>query len=342
VRAVFLVINYMPHQVVSMKAFIKYGHAEVHAFHFKENTEPPESNRNLKTYSLTQFSRIELLDKIKNINPEIMVVAGWAVSEFVWVAKKIKQELGIPVVTYSDTQWLGTWRQRINTLISPYHLKKAFSHAWVSGIYQFEYARRLGFNKRDIIYNALSCDVELFNKVSITAKREQYPKNILFIGRFVQVKGLDLLLEAWSRIKNKNGWTLTLVGDGPMKKSFINYNDIVIKDYMPQSMLINEMQNAGCFVLPSTFEPWALVIHEAAAAGMPLVVTDKCGAAPHFVIDGYNGYRVGANVNSLQKGLEKIINADTHTLLNFSERSKKLSNRITPEIGSAELLSVLD
>lgn len=332
----------MPHQLVSIRSLLKIEDIEVYAFQSKERPEAPQNVERFQVISDHAISKKKLLSKIREIEPGMIVVAGWAVSKFVWVAKKIKKEMGIPVVSYSDTQWMGTYRQRINCMFSPFHIQNTFSHLWVAGIRQYEYARRLGFDEKNIIYNALSCDVELFNKVSPKNKRNCYPRNILYIGRFVPVKGLNMLLEAWKNIENKNGWTLTLVGDGPLKESFGNNEGVAIKDYMPQEKLIDEMQNAGCFVLPSKFEQWALVIHEAAAAGLPLVVTEDCGAAPHFVIDGYNGYRVGASFKGIQRGLEKIINSNEETLLKYSDRSKDLANRIRPELGTAELLSILD
>jgi glycosyltransferase involved in cell wall biosynthesis len=43
-------------------------------------------------------------------------------------------------------------------------------------------------------------------------------------------------------------------------------------------------------VLPSDFEPWALVVNEAAAAGLAIIATDKVGAAAELVRDGVNGF----------------------------------------------------
>lgn len=341
-RIVFFVMNYMPHQVVSIKTVLNQPNTEVHAFQYKESPSAPTGIDRLFVHDDTGLTKEELLQKVQSLNPDLLVVAGWAVPKFVWVARQVKKEDTIPVVSYSDTQWQGSWRQRVNCLISPFHLQKAFTHLWVAGIYQYEYARRLGFSKNRIHYNALSCDLDLFHKVSIDKKQSKYPKNILYIGRFVPVKGLNLLMEAWSTIPDRKGWTLTLVGDGPLKSDLNGYEDVIVKEYMPQEKLIEEMQKAGCFVLPSVFEPWALVIHEAAAAGLPLIVTDKCGAAPHFVINGYNGYQVRADIRDIQRSLEKIMHTDTKTLLDFSKRSRELSKRITPELGAAELLSVLN
>lgn len=341
-KIVFLVINYMPHQLVSMKSVIKYYNANVYAFNYKDEHTIPNNIKNLQTYQLKSFNRNQFLKKIIEINPEMMVVAGWAVKDFVWVSKQIRKQLHIPVVSYSDTQWRGTWKQKINSLISRWHLKKAFSHLWVAGIYQFEYARKLGYAKRDIIYNSLNCDLDLFSQTALKLKQNKYPKNFLFIGRFVPVKGLDLLIEAWQQIEDKKGWTLTLIGDGPLKEQFRNIVDVEIKDFMPQDLLIKEMEQAGCFVLPSVFEPWALVIHEAAASGLPIIATENCGAAPHFVISGWNGFQVKPDANSVKIALQNIMELTDIQLMHYSENSRRLAQSITPQLGAAHLMSILN
>ncbi len=61
---------------------------------------------------------------------------------------------------------------------------------------------------------------------------------------------------------------------------------------MSQDVLIKEIQKSGCFILPSIFEPWAVVIHEFACAGLPIIATEVCGATPHFVINGFNGLSI--------------------------------------------------
>ena len=102
---------------------------------------------------------------------------------------------------------------------------------------------------------------------------------------------------------------------------------------MSQEDLLHEMQNAGCFVLPSIHEPWALVIHEAAAAGLPIICTETCGAAPHFVINNYNGKIIKPkSSNSLQTAMEEIMNMTSSELIDFSAKSRLLSTSINPEI----------
>jgi len=341
-KAVFLVINYMPHQLVSIKTLINDYNATVHSFSFKDNTPIPENVENLKTYRSKDFSRTDLLKKIIEIKADLIVVAGWAISDYMWVAKQIRKKTNVPIIAMSDTQWLGTFRQKINCSISPFHVGKAFTHIWVAGIRQYDYARRLGFSNNQIIFNCLSADTELFSKVILDNKHIDYPRNFLYIGRFTEVKGLKNLMQAWSSIEDKKGWTFTLIGSGEMKSELADNGNFIVKDYMPQDLLLEEMKNTGCFVLPSIKEPWALVIHEAASAGLPLLCTETCGATPHFLINNYNGYLIENNsIEDLKSKLELIIGMDEFSLLEFGANSRKLSERITPEIQTASLLQLI-
>lgn len=339
----FLVGSYVPHQVLTINTIIEKYNAEIHSISVSKNfTYIPKENENLKTYKLQDFTKEDLLKRIMSIDPDLLVVAGWMIPEYVWVAKRIKKTTEIPVVAMSDTPWYGTLRQKLNSIISPFHIQKAFTHLWVAGIYQYDYARKLGFKNEQIIYNCLSADTDLFSAVNIDKKNEKYPKNFLYLGRYTEVKGLQNLMKAWSNIKDKKGWTFTLVGNGEMREELINYGNFIVKDYMSQDLLKEELENTGCLVLPSLKEPWALVIHEAASAGIPVICTKTCGAAPHFVIDGYNGYQVENNsVAELTKAMEKIIDKDNGELLSYCYNSRKLSNVITPDKSVASIMQLI-
>lgn len=342
-RFVFLIIDYVPHQVLSIKNLINNFDAEVLAFHVgRFNSYIPAYLNNFTTQNYKSLSKQEKLKAIKTFNPDVVVTAGWMIPEYNWLCRKIKQTMNIPIVAMSDTPWYGTWRQRVNAILSPFYVKKMFTHIWVAGIRQYDYARKLGFSNQQIIFNSLSADTEVFEKVNIEAKTTCYPKIFLFIGRYTEIKGLRNLIKAWSAIKDKKGWKFTLIGAGEMKDELINSGQFIVKDYMPQELLLDEMQHSGCFVLPSLHEPWALVIHEAASAGLPILCTETCGAAPHFVINGYNGYRIKDNsVEDLKLKLEKIINTDKSDLLKYSYRSRELSISINPEIQTASLMQLV-
>lgn len=341
-RVVYFVVNYVPHQVNSIKKLIEIKGANVFAIHkagFKE--EIPEIE-NFSTIAFQDYSKNELLDKVLNFQPDIVVVSGWNVPVYNWMVKKIRRTLTIPVVAMSDTPWYNTWKQKINSLVSVFHIKKLFTHIWVAGYRQYDYARKLGFRNSQIIFNSLSADTDTFSIVDIEKKKLSYPRNFLFIGRFTEVKGLGNLVQAWESIDDKKGWTFTLVGAGEMKRELKETGCFIVKDYMQQNLLIAEMQNSGCLVLPSLFEPWALVIHEAAAAGLPILCTETCGASPHFVFNEFNGFTIKDNsIEDLKIKIEKIINLNDDQLLEFSNNSRVLSSNISLDLVVASLCQLI-
>lgn len=338
----YLIMSYVPHQLISINALIENYDVKIQAFSISERIKYiPEESENFKGELFKDYTKEEVYERIISFDTDILIVAGWMIKEYVWISKKIKKNTTIKVVAMSDTPWYGTIKQKLNSVISPFYLKHTFDYLWVAGYRQYDYARRLGFSNNQILFNSLTADNKLFHAVDIEHKKTQYPKNFIYVGRFAPEKGLNNLLDAWSGIENKMGWTLTLIGDGPLKEQFIHRKDVIIKDYMSHDLLLNEMQHAGCFVLPSLHEPWALVIHEAACAGLPIISTEVCGAAAHFVINRYNGYQV-TDHNDLKNKMCKIINASDDTLITLSKNSRKLSHSIHPEICASSLIQILD
>ena len=92
------------------------------------------------------------------------------------------------------------------------------------------------------------------------------------------------------------------------------------------------MADAGCFVLPSTFEPWGVVVHEAVATGLPVVCTDACGASTRLVLDGYNGRVVPSrDAAALAGALRWVSEATAAERAAMSRASASLSLQYTPE-----------
>lgn len=176
-------------------------------------------------------------------------------------------------------------------IISPLFIKQLFTHIWVSGVRQYHFARMLGYAHSQILMYSLTGNIDLFQSANIERKSVSYPKKFLFVGRYNPVKGLDCLLKAWDMIQDKKGWSITFVGNAPLETMLKSRKDIVVLDFTDQKGLSLLTEEQGVFVLPSLYEPWALVLQEFAAAGLPIVCSDACGASDHFVINGYNGFR---------------------------------------------------
>ncbi len=333
----------MPYNIIVVKELLQKG-CNVHIVRWTKCQTPyvPPELTGVIYYDRSQFpDASSLLKLVREIKPDLIMVAGWIDKLYCKVASVYRKESDIPIVAGSDTQWKGG-KQWLNVLFSAFRHKRWFSHIFVSGIWQYEYARRLGFDAKHIFMHNLSADVSTFMSVDINLKQNNYPHKILFIGRFAKEKGLSFLLDAWKSVSDRKDWTLTLVGNGPLRDTLNGYPDVEIKDFMSQENLVIEMQHSGAFILPSVFEPWALVLHEAAAGGLPILASNCCGAVPYFVLENYNGHLfVPGDLASIRTAIQRLIDTSDDDLIRMSYKSRELSKRINPEIVAQTLLSIL-
>jgi glycosyltransferase involved in cell wall biosynthesis len=345
INLVFLYAALQPYVIIVFRELVKQKNINIHVVHWdKNNLTPyiPPLIENVFYYGRSRFKNTkELYQLVEKLKPEMVYISGWMDKTYMLVSRKMRKTMSIPIIAASDSQWHGG-KQWLNIIISPFFHQKCFSHLQISGIWQYEYARRLGFSPQHILMHNYSADVKAFHAVDIHSKKIEYPKRLLYIGRFAPVKGLKYLIDAWNSIVDRKSWVLTLIGNGPEKDSLVKNKDIEDIDFMPQEELVHYMQNSGCFILPSIKEPWAVVLHEAAAGGLPILASNICGAVPYFVINNYNGFTFApGNSFEIKSSIEAIINSNTDTLIEMSYNSRKLSERITPEIVSKTFLGVI-
>jgi glycosyltransferase involved in cell wall biosynthesis len=347
VRVLYLYSEVMGYTMATIRALLKKG-AEVHVVYKnrgKLTPYQPPVVENLYFYPRSSQTDETLEQISKKVDPQITVVSGWVDKEYLKVARKLRTG-GKIVICGLDGQWHGSLRQRMANVLGRFHFfSHFFSHAWVAGVYQYEYARELGFAKKEIIFDLYSADLDLFSSAYCECakiKEKKYPHRFLFVGRLDLVKGLDVLLEAWRELGGqRKDWELHLIGNGSLKDELIETPSIVVKDFLQPDDLVHEISSAGCFVLPSRREPWGVVVHEFAAAGLPLICSDVVGAAASFLIDGSNGYLFKSlDFSDLSSKLLNIIHAADEDLNKMGQVSVNLSRRITPDTSSANLLSL--
>ena len=139
-------------------------------------------------------------------------------------------------------------------------------------------------------------------------------KRLLFSGRLVNVKRVDVLLDAFVRIAaQRPDWDLVIAGDGPLREELKLRAPSSVRNQIKWLGFLQFDDLATCYlccdalVLPSEREPWALVINEAVAAGLPVVATEVSGAAVELVRHGVNGLLVPpGNVHALTNALIQI------------------------------------
>ena len=247
-----------------------------------------------------------------------------------------------------DNQWKGSIKQRIATALSPAFLLKRFSHIWIPGKPQYEYAKRLGFKEQNIINGVYSADVNTFNDHYINnleSKQKKFPRKLLFVGRYNEIKGIKDLWNVFIEIQSdkSSNWELWCLGTGDLDAEAPKHSQIKHFGFIQPGDMERFIKDTGVFILPSRFEPWGVALHEFAAAGFPLVCSKEVGSAYLFLKDGKNGYlHKPGDRDSLKTALVKIMNHSDEELLKMAEISVENAKQITPEKWADTLMSILN
>jgi glycosyltransferase involved in cell wall biosynthesis len=153
-------------------------------------------------------------------------------------------------------------------------------------------------------------------------------KYFLYSGRLVPVKRVDLLIDAFAGVAaERPDWDLLFAGDGSMGDELRGRvpeslrKRVIWTGFLEQDELKSAYHASDVLVLPSDFEPWAVVVQEAMAAGLVVVASDVVGSAHELIADGKSGriFRAG-NQGDLEKALLQV--SATESLQGFKQRSR--------------------
>jgi len=314
----------------------------VHVVNWPVNKEAPfdfSSISNVSFYKRSDLNVSQLLSLSQSIAPDLIVCSGWVDKGYLKVCKAFKDR--IPVILAIDNHWLPSLKNEIKAGFARLLFTKSFSHIWIPGKPQLSFAEKLGFKLDNIRTGFYSADVELFSAPPKTVIN----KNFLYVGRYIDFKGIKELWSAFIKVNSKSGdkWTLHCAGHGELWDEKTVHENIIHHGFLQPDELSLLIKKCDVFILPSHKEPWGVVVHEMAAAGLVLLCSDKIGAASEFLIDSENGYYFEAkNENSLVKAMKTVIEKTEAELLEMSLKSQKLSLKITPETWSNTLKSLLE
>lgn len=318
-------------------------HAEVHVFRWPVNKEAPFEFEfgKLHVYNKNEYDYNQLETKVKEINPDLMIFSGWIDGDYNKIAKTYNKK--VPTIVAFDTHWRGDLKQQILKIIAPIYLHKRFSHAWVPGQIQKEYALKLGFRNENIMEGFYTCDVNYFNTIyqsTINEKSQQFPKRFLFVGRYYDFKGVKELWQAFIELQNEmpNEWELWCAGNGDIEPA--THPKIKHLGFVQPQKMKEILSKTGVFILPSHFEPWGLVVHEHAAAGFPLLLSKNVGAVGLFLEENKNGFVFsGKEINDIKRVMKQIILLNSSELIEMSKHSHQLAQKLNTEKWVQQLIN---
>jgi len=211
-----------------------------------------------------------------------------------FVVSGVLRLLGRRVVMLNDTKFEDRPRSAWGELGKRLALC-CYTAALVGGARSFEYFRFLGFRRRPILPG---CDTIALDRVRRNGTAAGPPidfaaRPFVFVGRFVAVKNLSLLVQGYARYAQTAGpepRRLVLAGSGPLEAALREQiaqcgiaHLVDLPGYLPESEVAAQIAQAAALVLPSCSETWGLVVNEAMALGVPQVVREASGARDTLV-----------------------------------------------------------
>lgn len=274
-----------------------------------------------------------LQEELDRFEPDILIFASWNKPPYRSVAKsfagKAFRVMGM------DNCWRGTIKQRFGTWIAPFYVRPLADAVWLPGERQAVFAERLGFEQKVIMRGSLSCDQRPIAETYLKRVSEgrPLPRSFLYVGRFAPEKGLNTLVKGYGiyRKECSDPWPLVCCGTGPEQSILEGKEGVSVKGFVQPNSMPAMLATAGCFILPSDFEPWALVVHEATSAGLPVIASDRVGAAVHLVQPNYNGFIFDSgNIESLASFMLRVSGMSDSRLEAMSRASYQLSQQYSP------------
>jgi len=342
---VFLYTELAAYTLACLKKLEKKA-VDIHVFRWPVNKEAPfdfNFSEKIKVYDRHDYSRNELLDLVKNIQPDLIYCSGWIDKHYLTICSFFKTK--IPIIVGFDNQWKGSVKQVMASFLNKILVRKYFTHAWIPGDAQKKFAHKLGFKAHEIITGVYSADTDLFESYYLqnkTEKEQNLPHRFIYMGRYVEWKGINELWEAFKLLgEERKDWELWCVGTGEMYENRLEIPGLVHKGFIQPDELKEIMTTTSVFILPSKFEPWGVALHEFAAAGFPLICTSEVGASSAFLNEGENGWYIkSGDVNSIYDTFKKVIATSDEDLVKFGKRSRELAKLCTTDMWAETIFNL--
>ena len=293
-------------------------------------------NKKIKSRPFTHYlHKAFAKDVLNNLNMDTEIVIG--MSSFNFEVIKNLQGSNIIKITDHASVHLEEMERTINHEISEFGLngyskipqwsidieKFEFDHSdyiFLCSNYVKETFLKQGYSESKLFVNNFGVDLHDFKKI----KKEDDKFRIIYCGGIKVAKGVHYLLKAFNELQLQNA-ELWLIGAGYPNKDLdhvikdmgINFDDVYFKGSHPQNQLYKLFSQGSVFCFPSLSDGFGLVVPQAMACGLPVIVTENTGAKD--IVNAKNGFIVPIkNIEEIKKKILILYN-DRDLLLNMSE-----------------------
>ena len=294
---------------------------------------------------------------LAKLRPDVVCLSGYATSlslaAMSWCASA-----RVPMVICSESNEFDEPRKRWREAVKR-RLLRFCAAGLAGGTPQAEYLARLGlpveriFKGYDVVDNRHFEDQAVESRKQKAEIRQKYSlpeRYFLASARFTEKKNLPRLLRAHALYRSQSAsrlapcasrpapWDLVLLGDGPLRAQLTALRSELGSEHCVHfagARAYEELPSfyglASAFIHASTTEQWGLVVNEAMACGLPVLVSNRCGCAPDLVREDRNGFTFDpCDIGVLAERMSRISTPE-FPLSEFGSASREIISHWTPK-----------
>jgi glycosyltransferase involved in cell wall biosynthesis len=283
----------------------------------------------------TYFSYNKLFDTLNSINPLCVIINGFTVATTrLWLESFKKKR---PFII-----WTGTTsnKSKPDSLLRKIQRKLLIQRASAFICYGSRTARYLaemGASKQKLFIGINTVDTSFFKTKTESARKsstiEPGIHHITYIGYLSKRKNVQLVLDVVKKLLEiRNDFVLDIIGDGPDKEDLETYVDsnkleanVEFHGFKQKNELPHFLALSECLLFHTNFDIWGLVVNEAMAASVPVIVSPNAGCGDDLIRDGENGFIV--DFNQTQKVVQLI-----NSLLDDTSKKERIGQKASEYI----------
>ncbi|GEM_PF-1117335 len=289
---------------------------------------------------------------LDRLNPRVVVMGGYhmAASWAAWVWAGLHGRRRVLWFESNQFDWPRVgWKERVKSLFV-----RRCDQAHAYGTSSKEYLERLGMAPERIGIKRAVVDVVKFSGVQKARRvrtEARSERTLIFVGRLAPEKNLPFVLQALQVMRARGvspEFRLVVVGTGPEESGWrslvkeLRLESVVeFVGYQTQAELPAFFGRSDILVLPSTREPYGLVVLEAMAAGLPVLVSDRCGCAVDVVTPETGWLFSPDDLETLVGRLTEISQMSNQELHQMGVAARQVACEYGPGESAARVMSLV-
>ncbi len=281
--------------------------------------------------------------------PDAVAIHGWS-EPAALLALRWCRANQVPAIVMSESSERDAPRGRAGEWVKG-HVVSQFSAGLVGGRDHRDYLVKLGIPEDSCFLGYDVVDNAYFQNAAAAARNAAetirsdlgLPRSYFLAScRFIEKKNVERMIETYAqyrRVCGEDAWDLVILGDGPLRdriEAKIASLQLSAHVHLPGFRQYAELPRyyalAGAFVHASTVEQWGLVVNEAMACGLPVIVSDRCGCARELVHET-NGWAFDPHdVNQLADCFIAASGLPEEQMAKMKNESRQIISEWSPEL----------